>query len=63
MRLYAYRLALELGYANVDVMLGEMDAHHLTEWMAVGVVDEEERRRDELARKARAGVEAPRRRR
>lgn len=30
----AYRLAHELGYANVDAMLEEMSTTHIREWVA-----------------------------
>ena len=33
-RRFALRLALELGYANVDAMLREMTAQQFTEWIA-----------------------------
>lgn len=48
---------------NVDLMLDEMDAPHLAEWMAFFQVKEEERKRAELAAKAEAGLQDYRRRR
>jgi hypothetical protein len=52
--LYAYRLARDLGYANVDRMLDEMDAGHLTEWVAFETIRAEDERRAELQAKAEA---------
>ena len=34
MRRFAYRLALRLGWANVDQMLRNMSSQQLSEWMA-----------------------------
>lgn len=56
MRVFAYRLAQELGYANVDQMLDEMDAGQIAEWQAFDRIQGEANKRAELASKAEAGV-------
>jgi hypothetical protein len=62
MRLFAYRIAENLHYANVDVMLGEMEPHHLLEWAALQKINKEDRLQAEAAARATAGVENYRRR-
>ena len=60
--MFAYRLAKELGYANVDVMLEEMDAGQVAEWMAFGKLEEEAMRKAELQAKAESNVKSYKRR-
>lgn len=46
----------------MDLMLEEMESHHLTEWMAFVRIEDEEHKRDMLARQAEAGVKNHKRR-
>lgn len=46
----------------MDVMLEEMDAHHMAEWLAFLKIEADEQRKAELAAKAEAGVKNHRRR-
>lgn len=61
MLLFAYGLAKELKYANVDAMLEEMDADQIVQWTAFFKIQDKEHKRAALAAKAEAGVENQRR--
>lgn len=42
-RRFILSLAMQLGYANPDAMLAQMDSKHVTEWLAYGEYLEWER--------------------
>lgn len=51
-----------LKYANVDLMLDEMDGGQIQEWLAYEKIEAEADKRAELAAKAQVGVKNHKRR-